>query len=77
MRITVDPLSFCENGITKNSANLNQKGQRQYKLKKGYWTSKILLAGERLSKKTTQLQAHEKEKSRGQNLEPQIIIPSP
>lgn len=50
MRITWDPLSFCENDISKNSANLDRKGRRQYTLRKGHWTSKVLLAEKKLRK---------------------------
>ena len=48
MRITGDSQSFCENDISKNTANLDRKGQEIVQTEKRPLDPKILLAEKRL-----------------------------
>lgn len=49
MRITWDPLSFCENDISKDNANLDRKGQYTLK-KKAFGPPKFYQQKKRLRK---------------------------
>lgn len=79
MRITWDPLSFCENDISKDNANLDRKGQ--YTLKKrplDLQSSTSRKKGrENYSTTNTCATFQKEERPRWQNLELWRMTPSP